>query len=115
MNFNAYILDWSMNDFAQLQQELAAANLTFEKEQGSGHIRVDVPLRRADEFASLCRAYLNSPFNYVDIQYPHEKKTIIVFKEEVFVISSSDDNERVKAWAIRVGLPAVQADWATSF
>ncbi len=115
MNFNAYILDWSMDDYAQLRQKLAKANLAFEQEQQSEHIRVAVPFSRAHEFASLCRAHLNSPFNYVDVQYPNEKKTVIVFKQETFIVSSSEDNERVKAWAIRMGLPTAQVDWATSF
>jgi len=115
MSFNAYILDWSMDNYAQLRQELAKANFTFEQEEKSEHIRVAVPFRSVNEFASLCQAHLNSPFNYVDIQYPNEKKTIIIFKQETFVISSREENERVKAWAIRMGLPAAQADWATSF
>jgi hypothetical protein len=115
MNFNAYILDWSMDDYAQLRQGLATFGFTFEQEGQSEHIRVVVPFERAEEFASLCRAHLNSPFNYVDIQYPNEKKTVIVFKQETFVVSNSEDNERVKTQAIQMGLPPAQADWATSF
>ena len=115
MNFNAYILDWSMDRYAQLQQELAEANFTFKQKENTEHLRVMVPFERANEFSSLCQAHLNSQFNYVDIQYPNEKMTIIVFSRDIFSISSAEENERVKAWAIRMGLPAAQADWATSF
>jgi len=115
MSFNAYILDWSMDHYTQLRQELAKADFAFEQGEQSEHIRVAVPFERVNEFASLCQAHLNSLFNYVDIQYPDEKKTIIVFKQETFIISGREENESVKAWAIRMGLPAAQADWATSF
>jgi len=56
MSFNAYILDWSMDNYAQLRQKLAKANFTFKQEEKSEHIRVAVPLRRVNEFASLCQA-----------------------------------------------------------
>jgi hypothetical protein len=41
--FNAYILDWTMDGFARLKQELAAASFPFAEEDGSGNIRVAVP------------------------------------------------------------------------
>jgi len=67
MNFNAYILDWSMDRDIELRQELAKANFMFEKKGQSEHIHVAVSFERVNEFASLCQAHLNSPFNYVDI------------------------------------------------
>jgi hypothetical protein len=115
MNFNAFILDWSMDHYPQLRQELTKANFTIKQEEHNEHIRVAVPFMRVNQFSSLCQAHLNSPFNYVDIQYPNEKKTIIVFKQETFIISSNEENERVRAWAIQMGLPEIQADWTRSF
>jgi hypothetical protein len=115
MWFNAYILDWAMNDYAQLKQELADANFAFAKEGEKEHIRVAVPFGRVKEFGSLCQTHLNSPYNYVDIQYPNEKKTVIIFQQDIFMISSQEENEKVKRWAISLGLPPEQADWSTSF
>jgi hypothetical protein len=113
--FNAYILDWTMDGFARLKQELAAASFPFVEEDGSGNIRVAVPFQRMQEFAALCQKRLNAPFNYVDIQYPGERQTVIVFRANTFIITSHDENERVRQWAIGLGLPPEQSDWRTSF
>lgn len=74
MSPNAFVLDWTMTDFAGLKAKLAAAKFAFVQRPDDESIRVDVPLPRLDEFAVLCQGHLNAPFNYVDIQYPAEKK-----------------------------------------
>jgi hypothetical protein len=115
MTFNAYILDWTMDGFARLKQELADASFPFDQETGSGNIRAAVPFERVQEFAGLCQKHLNAPFNYVDIQYPDEHKTVIIFRGKTFIITSREENERVRQWAIGLGLPPEQSDWGTSF
>jgi hypothetical protein len=115
MTFNAYIVDWTMDEFARFKQELAAASFPFTGESGSGNIRVTVPFERVQEFAVLCQKRLNAPFNYVDIQYPGEHQTVIVFRAKTFIITSREENERVRQWAIGMGLPPEQSDWGTSF
>ena len=115
MDFNAYILDWTMNNYAQLKAKLTDSNLACAKEGESEHIRVAVPFERVEIFALLCQAHLNSPTSYVDVQYPKDRKTVVIFRQETFVISSQEENDRVKKWAIDLGLPPGQAEWATSY
>jgi len=113
--FNAYVLDWTMDGFDQFKQELMDASFPFDRETGSANIRVAVPLARVQEFAALCQKRLNAPYNYVDIQYPDEHKTVIIFRGKTFIITSHEENERVRQWAIGLGLPPEQSDWSTSF
>jgi hypothetical protein len=115
MDFNAYLLDWTMNDYTLLQQELTDAGFGFEREASSENIRVAVPVERLDDAARLIQRHLNAPYNYVDIQYPGSKLTVIIFLARRFTITSVDENEDAKRWAIAQGLPPEQADWATSF
>jgi hypothetical protein len=114
-HYNAYILDWTMNNYDHLKSELADFGFSFVNETGTEHIRAAVPFERFTAFARLCQQHLNTPFNYVDIQFPDEKTTVIVFQKAIFVITDAHENEKVKQWAIDLGLPPEQADWATSF
>jgi hypothetical protein len=104
-----------MDGFAQFKQELADASFPFDGETGSGNIRAAVPSERVQEFAALCQKRLTAPFNYVDLQYPDKHQTVIIFREKTFIITSREENERVKQWAIGLGLPPEQSDWGTSF
>jgi hypothetical protein len=115
MDFNAYILDWTMNNYAQLKEKLTDSNFAYVEEGESEHIRVAVPFERIEMFALLCQTHINSPDSYVDIQYPKERKTVVIFQQEIFVISSKEENDKVKKWAIDLGLPPEQAEWATSY
>jgi hypothetical protein len=115
MAYNAYIVDRTMDRFAQLKQELTDASFPFGEESGSKNISVAVPVERVQEFAALCQKHFNAPFNYVDIQYPSERKTVLVFRAKTFIITSREENERVRQWAVGSGLPPEQSDWGTSF
>lgn len=115
MSFNAFVLDWTMDDYSLLKQKLAAAGFQSQKVEDAEHIRVVVPFGRVDEFAALCQAHLNAPFNYIDVQFPAYKQTVIIFAQTVFLIDNLAENERVRQWAIALGLPPEQADWPTSF
>lgn len=115
MKTNAYILDWTMNDYEELKEELSVAGFASEQEQDSEHVRVEVPFEKVDEFAKLVQAHLNAPQNYVDIQYPEEKTTVVIFKDKSVHITSDDQNEEVRKWAMSIGLPKAQADWPTAF
>jgi len=115
MKYNAYILDWTMNDYGGLKQEITEAGFDFVKEKGKNHIRVEVQFVRLQEFVQMMQGHLNAPYNYVDTQFPKEKKTVIVFSERMAVISNAKENEAVKQWAIAKGLPPQQADWRTSY
>ena len=115
MIYNAYVLDWTMNNYEVLKQKLKESKFDFIKEKGKQHIRVDVPFSRTKEFFSLAKLYLNTPYNYIDIQFPKEKKTILVFSEKLIKLCNQQENEAAKRWAIKKGLPPKQADWATSY
>ena len=115
MAFNAFILDWTMDDYDGLKAELSTAGFGFAQETGTGHIRVAVPFARAGVFAETCQKHLNAPFNYVDVQFPEEGTTVIIFQAAAHFITSQEENDRVKAWALAMGLPPEQADWATSY
>ncbi|MEA3337146.1 MAG: hypothetical protein U9R25_14650 [Chloroflexota bacterium] len=115
MDFNAFIVAWTMHDFTQLKKKLTGNGFAFSREGQSEHIRVTVPIERLEVFASLCQAHLNEPFNYVDIQFSGQGKTAVVFQEKTFVITSPEENELVKQWAIGLGLPPEQAEWSTSY
>jgi hypothetical protein len=115
MPHNAYILDWTMERFPELIAALRASGLAWVGEGDGPHIRVSVPLDRLDAFASLCQAHLNAPCNYVDLQYPEERLTVLVFRERVFRIRSREQNAVAQHWAMERGLPATQAEWGRSF
>lgn len=115
MTFNAFILDWTMDDYEQLKEELTEAQFSFKPEDETRHIRVAVPFERVGAFAKRCQKHLNKPINYVDIQYPVQKITVIIFQSMMHQITNSEENEKVKGWAIKMGLPPEQADWGTSF
>lgn len=115
MKPNAYILDWTMNEYDRLLARLEDEGFVLQKEDGKEHVRVAVPFSLVDEFAKLVQEHLNAPYNYVDIQYPDEKKTIVVFQNKKFVIENDEQNEAARKWAIDLGLPTAQADWAVSF
>jgi len=115
MNLNAYILDWTMNEYEQLLTQLEELNFLFQKESDNNHVRVDVPFAKINDFTKLVQAHLNAPFNYVDIQYPNERKTVVIFQSKYFIIESDKQNEEVRNWAINLGLPIEQADWGNSY
>jgi hypothetical protein len=112
---NAYILDWTMDDYPLLKQELADARFEFVRDGDTDHIRVNVPYVRLEQFAAITRPYFNAPFNYIDLQFPAEKKTVIIFQERIYLIEDDEQNEQAKMWAIAQGLPPEQADWPTSY
>ncbi|MDP4008306.1 MAG: hypothetical protein Q8P68_03895 [Candidatus Peregrinibacteria bacterium] len=115
MKPNAYILDWTMNEYSRLLAQLKEQGFDFQKEEGEEHVRVDVPFFRWEEFANLVQPQLNAPYNYVDIKYPEENKLIIIFGAKRFVITNKEENEAAKKWAIDSGLPTAQADWSNWF
>lgn len=115
MDYNAYLLDWTMNEYDMLKRELTEARIAFVREPNSEHIRAAIPFERLDAAARLIQRHLNAPFNYVDIQFSAQKQTVIIFQARRFTIATDDENERAKRWAIEQGLPVEQADWATSF
>jgi hypothetical protein len=114
MDFNAYIVGWTMNDYDGLKQALVDHGFAFELADGD-NIRIKVPYEGVEDFGTLCRSHFNAPPNYVDVQFPALKRTVLIFASETFVVSDDDINKRVKQWAIALGLPTEQADWATSY
>jgi hypothetical protein len=115
MVFNAFIVDWTMDDYPGLKQKLAGSGFEFASRGDSEHIDVSVPFDQLEAFTALCQTHLNAPVNYIDIQYADRKTTVVIFPQEVFIIVDKVENERVKTWAIGLGLPPEQAEWATSF
>jgi len=114
MKNSAYILDWTMNDYDNLKFKLKNSGFEFEKAEKE-HIRVTVPFNKIDSFVDIVQVHLNAPQNYVDVQFPDEKKSIVIFQAKKFVITNDKENEKVKEWAISIGLPTEQADWKTSY
>ena len=86
MQTNAYILDWTMNDYDSLKKELGDQDFSFTEEQDTNHIRALVPFDRVDAFALIIQSHLNNQFNYVDVQLQDEKTTVIIYMEKVFFI-----------------------------
>jgi hypothetical protein len=115
MNLNAYILDWTMDEYEQLLTQLERLGFFFQKDHDSNHVRVNVPFSKVNDFADLVQAHLNAPFNYVDIQFPQEKKTVVIFQGKHFTIENDQQNEEVINWAINLGLPTEQAKWGKSY
>lgn len=115
MHFNAYILDWTMNEYDLLKMELKAEGFEIQPQPNSSDIRVSIPLGRVAEASILIQKHLNAPQNYVDVQFPNEKQTILIFRERLFVITDEVENAQARVWALAQGLPPEQADWAESF
>lgn len=113
MQFNAYVLNWTMNDYPALKAALAASGIAVQPD--SEDIRLAVPFERLHEISQLLQAHLNVPYNYVDIQFPDLKTTVIVFQQQTFTIRSAAENAEAQHWAIAQGLPTEQADWGTSY
>jgi hypothetical protein len=113
--FNAYILDWTMNDYEILKQKLADAGFLYEKDESGEDIRVTVPYEQLSSFASIVQKFLNATQNYIDIQYPDIKKTILIFRDKLFTITNDKENKEAQDWAISIGLPKEQSDWSTSY
>lgn len=112
---NAYILDWTMNDYATLRSSLSRDGFDCSKDGSSEHIRVRVELTSLERFTGLVRAHLNESFNYVDVQFESERLTVVIFRDRVFRIRDAEEDRKAKDWAISAGLPREQADWKTSF
>jgi hypothetical protein len=112
---NAYILDWTMDNYAELKTCLARDGFDFVKDEAKEHIRVGVKYSRLEDFARLIQRHLNAKFNYVDVQFRHEKLTAVIFKDRLLRITNIEEDLKAKAWAISIGLPKEQADWETSF
>lgn len=115
MDSNAYVLDWTMDEYDSLKQELSSAGFDFRPEGETNDLRVTIPFERIGEAAAIIRPHLNAPCNYVDVQFQRERRTVIIFRDKVFTIASKAENAAVVAWALAQGLPPEQADWATSF
>lgn len=111
MKYNALILDWTMDNYRELKAKLLKYGFAYLPEPGSRHIRVAVTWKFIAEFAALCQEHLNRPCNYVDIQFPAESTTVVVFQTKTFFVRNHVENERVRQWALAHGLPAQQADW----
>lgn len=110
---NAHILERTMNNYSGLKKKLNSGG--FESVPDGKNTRVNVPFDKISEFADIVRAHLNAPCNYVDVQFPKEKKTAVIFIEKTTIITNIKENEAVKKWAIAKGLPPREADWKTSF
>jgi hypothetical protein len=115
MTFNALILNWTMDDYPSLKRDLRRAGFAYLRETDSDHIRAAVPYERLTEFAALCQRHFNAAFNYIDLQYAAQRKTVLVFRDAIFTITNGSDNEQAKKQALRLGLPPQHARWATSF
>lgn len=115
MKTNAYVLEWTMNDYQRLLAELQEAQFVYIKESDSEHVRVAVPFSRMEEFADIVQPHLNAPFNYVDVKYPKENVIYAVFGVRRIKITNKAENEAAKKWAIDLGLPPEQADWSHWF
>lgn len=111
---NAYILSRTMDEYPRLLASLKDNGFLFVPDT-KGNIRIDVPFSLLEDFAFLVQPHLNAPYNYVDIQYREEKKTVLIFKDKRFTIENSEQNRVAREWAIDQWLPPEQADWPISF
>lgn len=114
MKYNAFILDWTMDNYQQLKAKLVKYGFAYVPEEECRHIRVAVAWNYVAEFAVLCQEHLNQPYNYVDIQFPTERTTVVVFQTKTFFVRNTRENERVRQWALAQGLPTDQADWSVA-
>lgn len=113
MPFNAYVLAWTMNDYPAFKAALCDSGIATLPD--AEDIRLAVPFERLHEISRLLQSHLNAPFNYVDIQFPELKTTVIVFQQQIFTIRTAAENAEAQRWAIAQGLPPEQADWGTSY
>ena len=106
-----------MSDYEEFKKELFDSEFFYMKDEKTqkDHIGVNVDHKRINLFSEICQKYLNNEFNYVDVQFPVQGETVIIFREKVFFVKNNAENEIVKSWAIHKGLPAEQADWGKSF
>lgn len=104
-----------MNDYESLLAKLKNGNFPFIQDGEKAHAKVEVLFDRVNDFAMLVQAHLNAPYNYVDLQFPSERKTVVIFRDRVFFIENKKQSEKAKEWAIEQGLPVEQADWEESF
>jgi hypothetical protein len=114
MKTNAYVLNRTMNEYPRLLISLKEKGFLFLPDT-DGDITVDVPFFLVEDFATLIQQHLNAPYNYVDVQFPDEKKTVLIFQNKKFIIENSEQNMAVKKWAIEEGLLLEQTDWSVSF
>ncbi|MSR85717.1 hypothetical protein EXS71_04790 [Candidatus Uhrbacteria bacterium] len=112
---NAYILERTMNDYAELKQALEQGGFTYQKEEADEDVTVTVPADQVGEFATVVQKHLNAPYNYVDVKFPNEKTTAIIFADRIYRINNPVIDEEAKVWAISIGLPKEQADWPTFY
>ena len=113
VRLNAYVLGWTMNDYPDLRAELARLGLHSQDDEGD--LRLAVPFDRLNEVVPLLQKHFNAPYNYVDIQFPDQQLTVIVFQHRQFMLRNPAENAAAQRWAIAQGLPPQQADWGTSF
>lgn len=112
---NAYILERTMNNYAELKQALEQTGFAYQKEQVDEDIMVTVPADRVDDFAAIVQKHINAPYNYVDVKFPIDETTVIVFPDRIYRINNPVIDEEAKSWAISIGLPKEQADWSTFY
>lgn len=111
--YNAYVLERTINNYGELKQKLKEADFDFIKDRNN--VRVKVYFDKVEKFYNLVRTYLNTSYNYIDLQFPKEKKTLLVFSDRLFYIANAKENEEAKKWAFSIGLPKEEADWPTSY
>lgn len=112
---NAYILERTMNEYEELKDGLLQAGFEIEKEKDDEDIMVTVEHNRIKDFAHVVQKHLNEPFNYIDIKFPEQKLSVIVFKDRVYRIDNAKQNVEAKQWAVSIGLPENEADWPIFF
>ncbi len=115
MNTNAYILERTMNDCQCLLSALEQQKYVVSPEPGSLDVRVAVDRSRVKDFSFLAQRHLNEPYNYIDVQFPERKETILIFKERLFVIQDAEGDARARDWAIAQGLPVAESGWSRSW
>ncbi|HBU27710.1 TPA: hypothetical protein DEB00_01170 [Candidatus Uhrbacteria bacterium] len=113
--YNAYILERTMDEYNSLKTELSQAEFVLEKEKDDEDIMVMVDYGRVDAFADIVQKHLNEPFNYVDCQFPEQGLTVLIFLNKMVTIDNEQTNQKVKQWALSIGLSEKEADWPTSY
>lgn len=115
METNSYILERTMNEYERLLVQIEEAGFIFKKESDDKDVKVSVPFPRIDEFTNIIQSHIDKPFDYVNVNYPKENKLYLIFGAKTIVITNKTENEAAKKWAINLGLPPEQADWAHWF
>ena len=108
---NAYILERTINNYAELKQALEQAGFAYQKEETDEDVTVMISTDRVDEFAAIVQPYLNAPYNYVDVKFPDDKTTVIIFPGRIYRINNPTIDAEAKIWAISIGLPKKEAEW----